>query len=400
MESKTNKLIDFFVADKSMTEYSSKMEPLAAKICLTRLRKRKVEVRVCTTDRSSSLKTMMRSINSLRVARGLTPIKHSFDVWHFIKSVMKDLFLASKLKKGRHIGLWMPSVKNMLWYSIAECKGDADLLREMVLSIPQHCSGVHVFPDNRHFQRCLHGDLPEGDEKHWIPKDSFAMRKLVAALRGPNNCRLKDLELLTEFQHTGTNENINSLHNKYLPKSCSYGHTQSIVRACLTAIDHNTNVNRQVTKDEDGEDKYSIVNSRDGKQWTAKAIREPKNTAWRQRILTNVLTAVRSGMPVKGDIPTDEELKKYSNKVPKPNKEDVIAATRANKRFREADTEKVAAASQANRTYKEPDMELVLNTTKVLRDAGEQLQDVDVGRSGVPHKRFRKDRTKNLVPFS
>jgi hypothetical protein len=333
VETKTNKLIDFYVAEKSMAEYSAKMEPLAAKIVLTRLHKRRVNVRVCTTDRSSLLKTMMKKTNSGRIKRGMTPIIHSYDVWHYIKSVCKDLFAASKLKKCKVLGLWMRSIKNMLWYSMSECKGDARLLREMVLSIPLHCSGIHIFTENMHFKQCLHGELE--DNKHWIPKDSLPMRKLETALRGNSNCRLKDLELMAEFQHTGTNENINSLHNKYLPKSCSFGHTQAIVRACLTAIDHNTNVDRQPAKDEDGEDRYNVVNTRDGQIWTAKPIKEPKNTVWRQEIVENVLMAVRRGMPPKGDIPTDEHLKRFGSKVPKPDKETVLAATRANKRFRD-----------------------------------------------------------------
>jgi hypothetical protein len=32
----------------------------------------------------------------------------------------------------------------------------------------------------------------------------------VAAIRGPGNCRLKDLDLLTEFQHTG------KIHNNFV----------------------------------------------------------------------------------------------------------------------------------------------------------------------------------------
>jgi hypothetical protein len=57
----------------------------------------------------------------------------------------------------------------------------------------------------------------------------------------------------------------------------------------LTAIDHNINVDRQPAKDEDGEDRYNIVNTRDGQVWTAKIIKEPKNTAWRQEIVDQVL---------------------------------------------------------------------------------------------------------------
>lgn len=264
VETETRQIIDFYVAEKSMTEYSAKLEPFAAKILLTRLHKSRVDVRVCTTDRSSLMKNLLKNINKSRSRRGLSHIKHSFDVWHYIKSVSKDLFAASKLKKCQTLGLWNRSIKNMMWYAIAECKGNADLLREMILSMPKHVANVHSFPENKHFQRCLHGDISSGRRKPWLKEGSLTMKKLVAAIRGNKDCRLKDLEFMTEFQHTGINENINSLHNVYFPKSCSFGHLQAIIRGCLTAIDHNTSVDRKPSVDVDGESRYNVINSRDG----------------------------------------------------------------------------------------------------------------------------------------
>jgi hypothetical protein len=45
--------------------------------------------------------------------------------------------------------------------------------------------------------------------------------------------------MMTEFQHTSTNENINARHKSY-----AFEHPQTVVRACLTAIDHNHNADR------------------------------------------------------------------------------------------------------------------------------------------------------------
>jgi hypothetical protein len=36
------------------------------------------------------------------------------------------------------------------------------------------------------------------------------MKKLIGAIRGKKDCRLKDLPMMTEFQHTSINENINA----------------------------------------------------------------------------------------------------------------------------------------------------------------------------------------------
>jgi hypothetical protein len=66
VEAKTKMIIDFFVAEKTMAEYSAKLEPLAAKVLLARLHKKRVDIRVCTTDRSSQLKKMLNDVNEVR----------------------------------------------------------------------------------------------------------------------------------------------------------------------------------------------------------------------------------------------------------------------------------------------------------------------------------------------
>jgi hypothetical protein len=289
VESTSRLVLDFYVAEKTQVEYSGKMEPFATKILLTRLHKKRINVRVCTTDRSSQLKSLFREVNEGRKKRGMHPIKHCYDIWHIIKAITKDLFVASKLKKCQTLARWIRSVRNMLWFCFASSKGDALLLREMILSIPKHVSGVHSFPENKLFKKCLHGELPVDRNKPWLKDNSLSMKKLILAIRGRKDCRLKDIPMMTEFQHTSINESINALHNVYLPKSNSYGHPQAYVRGCLTAIDHNYNANRQPLLDHDGEETYNIVSTRDGLVYTAKTIKEPKNTKWRREILEEVL---------------------------------------------------------------------------------------------------------------
>jgi hypothetical protein len=41
-----------------------------------------------------------------------------------------------------------------------------------------------------------------------------AVRKVEMAIRGKGDCRLKDLRMMTVFNHTGNNEVFNSVHNK------------------------------------------------------------------------------------------------------------------------------------------------------------------------------------------
>ena len=109
----------WFICSFFKVEYSGKMEPFATKILLGRLHKQRMDIRVFTTDRSTQLKTLLKELNEIRVAKGLRPLKHSFDVWHLSKSVCKDLWAASKLKKCQTLGLWIKSVRNMMYFEFA-----------------------------------------------------------------------------------------------------------------------------------------------------------------------------------------------------------------------------------------------------------------------------------------
>jgi len=154
----------------------------------------------------------------------------------------------------------------------------------LVLSIPQHVSGVHHFPENKLFKKCQHEDLSGERTKPWLKPGSLSMKKLVAAIRGRKDCRLKDLEMMTEFQHTSMNENISTRHKSY-----AFEHPQAVVRACRTAIDHNQKADRKQKIDVDGDSQYGMVSTRDGLDYRERKVMEPKNASWRKLILAEVL---------------------------------------------------------------------------------------------------------------
>ncbi len=70
---------------------------------------------------------------------------------------------------------------------------------------------------------------------------------------------------MTEFQHTSTNEKINAKHKSY-----AFEHPQAVVRACLTAINHNHNADRKQKIDVDGDSQYEMVSMRDGLDYKEK----------------------------------------------------------------------------------------------------------------------------------
>ena len=335
IESKSNMVVDFFCAEKTMVEYSAKMEPLATKALLSRLHQKKVEVRVLTTDRSGPVKTLMKEVNREREEKNLAPIKHCFDGWHFQKSVLKDIWKAAKLKKCIALSCWIKSIKNQIWHSIGNCGGNAEMLIEMILSIPEHVAGNHSFPNNKFFKACNQGPLEGVRDKPWLKIGSLAYKKLVLALRGYKDSRLKDLNHMTENLHTSRNEQLNNVHNVYLPKHTFFGPQQARVRACLAVIDHNFNVNRPAKKDVDGDIRYTWKVTRDGLTYTAIPLKVAKNTQWRTDIMEEVVEAARCGAVPTVEIPTDEHLKVYGKRrLPKPSLAEVVAATKARSRYR------------------------------------------------------------------
>jgi solute carrier family 8 (sodium/calcium exchanger) len=337
IETKSNKVVAFFVAEKSMVEYSGKMEPFATKALLIQLHREKINVRVLTTDRSGAVKSLMTDVNKEREEKLLPPIKHCFDGWHFSKSVLKDIWKAAKLKKCIALGSWIKSVKNQVWYAIGNCGGNADYLTEMILAIAQHAAGIHEFPDNQYFKACHHGPLEGVRDKPWLKVGSLAHKKLVLALRGYKDSRLKDLRQMTENQHTSKNEQLNNVHNIYMPKHTFFGPVQARVRACLAAIDHNCNVNRPAKKDVDGNIRYQKKVSRDGTHYTAIPLKVPKDTSWRTKIMEEVVDAVRRGAVPSVEVPTFDHLKVFGKRrtIPVPDMAELVAATKARSRYRE-----------------------------------------------------------------
>ena len=73
----------------------------------------------------------------------------------------------------------------MCWFSFATCQGgvragivsdinyfyegDPQLLKEMLLSIPDHISNCHQFPDNKKYKGCPHPPLVGEPTKELIP---------------------------------------------------------------------------------------------------------------------------------------------------------------------------------------------------------------------------------------
>ena len=85
---------------------------------------------------------------------------------------------------------------------------------------------LYVISENQFFKACHHGPMTGVRDKPWLKAGSLAHKKLVLALRGYKDSRLKDLRQMTENQHTCKNEQLNNVHNIYMPKHTFFGPVQ------------------------------------------------------------------------------------------------------------------------------------------------------------------------------
>ena len=155
----SSKVLAIWVAEKSMVSNSSDMEPYAAKTLLLSLAwDHDLIIDSITTDRSTSMRIMLEEIYK-DLPSDHKKFSHYFDVWHWIRLVIKDLVDASKLVSCRGLADWIPSINSQMWHSFGECQGDPVLLEELLMSIPEHISNNHVFAENKVYTKCTHDSI-------------------------------------------------------------------------------------------------------------------------------------------------------------------------------------------------------------------------------------------------
>ena len=219
-------------------------------------------------------------------------IDHQFDVWHLTKSVLKKLIAKGKTKGNEDIFLLIKSITNHLWWCSQSCGGNEKLLIEKWTSLVHHIANVHSWGNIDLFAQCCHDELLPTDkaEVKWLKPGSpphEAIQKIVLDKR-----LLNDVKKITKFCHTGSLEAYHSLLTKYCPKRIHFRYNGMVARTQLAILDHNNNVGRPQTVDDDGEGRYKIVFPKATKCWIAKPIYESKSYLYRRELLSAVIALV------------------------------------------------------------------------------------------------------------
>lgn len=192
------------------------------------------------------------------------------------------------------------------------------------MSIPDHISNKHSFPNNKKYLACPHESFVGERARAWLDPDSVAVKKVRAALNGPDGSRIRDLPYMVEFTHTGAIENWNSLHNKYANKNYQYGYRGMLVRAALSALDHNSNCDREQAKTVDGRLRYDMLRNRYGSKWIVRKVKSQKDHTWREDIAYLVLKSLEIGRVPKIELPVGTEKDNIRVDAPRPSKEEAV----------------------------------------------------------------------------
>lgn len=136
----------------------------------------------------------------------------------------------------------------------------------------------------------------------------------------------------------GDIENFNSLHNKYANKTFVYGHEgmsvrgnflsnqgslfllEELISAALSALDHNANVGRLAATTKDGQPRFSLECSRDGKRWYVRVVKEKKDGSWRDTLCDFVVQCVEKRVAPAVEVPSGADVKCVRGKVERPDK--------------------------------------------------------------------------------
>ncbi|CAM4329337.1 unnamed protein product [Leuciscus chuanchicus] len=253
------------------------MEVLGFQRGLDYLLDRGVVVGVVTTDRSPSIRKLMKD--------NYTGIQHEFDPWLVSKSVKKKLVLISNKKNNKDLQPWIKSITNHLYWSCSTSKGDKEDCVRRWESLLHHICGIHRWEEDGAQYTCHHTTLTEDEQrrKRWLRPHSSAFEALKGVVLDKN--LLRDLRQMSLFKHTG-------------------------------------------------QPRYKAVYSRQSQQWVAKPMFENTTQAFRHDLVERVLRRRDDSTVVFSDTlpprkPGQRTLLQNIAPVPRPEKGDLVAHTKS-----------------------------------------------------------------------
>ena len=281
MDMATSLIIDqqlVSIADDKVTS-SVAMEKEAVERSLDFIISCGLKINTLATDRHVGVRSLMKE--------KYPEINHQFDVWHFAKNITKKLHGKAQKKGATELMPWIHSINNHLYWCSRTCCGDPQLLKEKWMSCVHHVVNRHHWNGERMTQ-CEHEATDDTDnDTAWLTMDSDAHKALKTVVLDKR--LLKDIDRLTNFCHTGELEVYHSMLLKYAPKRQHFHYGGMLARLQLAALDHNNNVDRDLTKDSTGQTLVRQVFSKPRKDWILRQVYDKKQYSYLDEILTKIV---------------------------------------------------------------------------------------------------------------
>ena len=144
---------------------------------------------------------------------------HQIHLWHFCKSIRKNLVAAAKKKSFQALNWWIKSIINHLCWAVSTCDGDETLLREKWCSILFHIQKKHKWSSCSKFRKRARPRITKSKacKKLRLNSKSDAFKALQSIVLDKHV--LGDLKYLAKISHTEILQISHTLHNKWIPKS-------------------------------------------------------------------------------------------------------------------------------------------------------------------------------------
>ena len=151
------------------------MEKFAFVKVLNRLKNENIKIEMLTTDRHSQIRKHMQEEEK--------NIDHQFDVWYFCKNIKQKLNKVSKKANCNDLRPWIKSIAHHFWWGCSKCEGDAQILRQKLLSIIFHVQNIHHSTGFAKFHMCYHAPLSTEKKrkrkKNWLSPKHFEILYLA-----------------------------------------------------------------------------------------------------------------------------------------------------------------------------------------------------------------------------
>lgn len=193
------------------------------------------------------------------------------------------------------------------------------------MSILRHIGNKHEWTVASAYTKCAHGELTTDEErsKGWLKPGSPSHKALQTIVCDKR--LLKDIELITEFCHTGDLEVFHNVLLKYVPKRLAFSYEGTVARTLLAAMDNNMNIGRKQAETKRGEKRFKLQWSKASQDFVVRKVKNPKDFSFREDLLEATLDRLTHGTDSKdGAITVPEDARNTIGKTDKPNKLDAV----------------------------------------------------------------------------